>query len=57
MNANIISIPLDLGYQIQVGYVKQNDVFLPEEMEVFIYFLLESLEKSNEIDEFFSRWI
>ncbi|MCZ8516715.1 hypothetical protein O9H85_30960 [Paenibacillus filicis] len=47
MNPNIISIPLDVGYQIQVGYVKRNDIFLPEEILVYIDLLSEALEKSK----------
>lgn len=46
MNANIISIPLEEGTQIQIGLVKRNDVFLPEEVLVYIDFLKFALEKS-----------
>ncbi|MEC1715149.1 LysR family transcriptional regulator substrate-binding protein [Schinkia azotoformans] len=46
MNPNIISIPLDGGSLIQVGLVKRNDVFLPEEVQVYIDFLKSALEKS-----------
>ncbi|MEC1719005.1 hypothetical protein P9265_07755 [Schinkia azotoformans] len=46
MNPNIISIPLDGGSVIQVGLVKRNDVFLPEEVQVYINFLKSALEKS-----------
>ncbi|MDN3019055.1 LysR family transcriptional regulator [Paenibacillus sp. BSR1-1] len=51
MNPNIISIPLEGGNLIQVGLVKRNDVFLPEEVLVYIDFLKSALEKSipNEI--------
>jgi DNA-binding transcriptional LysR family regulator len=47
MNPNIISIPLDGGYQIQVGYVKRNDIFLTEEILVYIDLLSNALEKSK----------
>lgn len=47
IDPNIISIPLDGGDQIQVGYVKRNDVFLTEEISVYIDFLSEALEKSK----------
>lgn len=47
MNPNIISIPLDEGCQIQVGYVKRNDVFLTEEISVYIDLLSDALEKSK----------
>ncbi|WP_026574410.1 LysR family transcriptional regulator [Bacillus sp. UNC438CL73TsuS30] len=46
MNSNIISIPLEGGNLIQVGLVKRNDVFLPEEVLVYIDFLKLTLEKS-----------
>lgn len=46
MNPNIISIPLEEGNSIQVGLVKRNDVFLPEEVLVYIDFLKLALEKS-----------
>ncbi|MED4907678.1 hypothetical protein P9761_05455 [Brevibacillus centrosporus] len=46
MNPNIISIPLEGGNLIQVGYVKRTDVFLSEEMLVYIVFLNLALEKS-----------
>jgi DNA-binding transcriptional LysR family regulator len=47
MNPNIISIPLDAGYQIQVGYVKRNDIFFPDEIKVYIDFLSKALETSK----------
>lgn len=46
MNPNIISIPLAGSNLIQVGLVKRNDVFLPEEILVYIDFLKVALEKS-----------
>lgn len=46
MNSNIISIPLEGGNLIQVGYVKRSDVVLPEEMQVYLEFLTRALEKS-----------
>ncbi|MBA9024719.1 MULTISPECIES: LysR family transcriptional regulator [Bacillaceae] len=46
MNPNIISIPLEGGNLIQVGLVKRNDVFLPEEVLVYIDFIKLALEKS-----------
>ncbi|MNI88722.1 hypothetical protein D3C73_1460490 [compost metagenome] len=46
MSPNIISIPLDGGYQLQVGYVKRSDVFLTDEMKVYIDLLLKALEGS-----------
>lgn len=46
MNPNIISIPLEESNSIQVGLVKRNDVFLPEEVLVYIDFLKLALEKS-----------
>jgi DNA-binding transcriptional LysR family regulator len=52
MNPNIISIPLEGGNLIQVGLVKRNDVFLPEEVLVYIDFLKLALAKSmpNDMD-------
>lgn len=46
MNPNIISIPLEGSDLIQVGLVKRNDVFLSEEILVYIDFLKVALEKS-----------
>ncbi|WP_165350824.1 LysR family transcriptional regulator [Ectobacillus funiculus] len=46
MNPNIISIPLEGNSLIQVGLVKRNDVFLSEEILVYIDFLKVALEKS-----------
>ncbi|KAB2328308.1 LysR family transcriptional regulator [Cytobacillus depressus] len=46
MNPNIISIPLEGSNLIQVGLVKRTDVFLPEELLVYIDFLKLALEKS-----------
>ncbi|WP_462411520.1 hypothetical protein [Neobacillus sp. Marseille-QA0830] len=46
MNPNITSIPLEGSNQIQVGWVKRNDVLLPEELLVYIDFLKSALEKS-----------
>ena len=46
MNPNIISIPLDESNQIQIGLVKRNDVFLPEELLLYIDLLKTSLSKS-----------
>jgi DNA-binding transcriptional LysR family regulator len=46
INPNIISIPLDGSTVIQVGFVKRTDVFLPEELLVYIEFLRTSLIKS-----------
>lgn len=46
MNPNIISIPLEGSNLIQVGLVKRNDVFLPEELLVYIDFLKLALGKS-----------
>lgn len=47
MNPNIISIQLEGGNMIQVGLVKRNDVFLPDELLVYIDFLKLALEKSK----------
>lgn len=46
MHSNIISIPLEGGNLIQVGLVKRKDVFLPEEISVFIDFLTVALKKA-----------
>lgn len=46
MNPNIISIPLERGNIIQLGLVKREDVFLPEEVLVYIDYLKLMLEKS-----------
>ncbi|WP_176586207.1 LysR family transcriptional regulator [Priestia megaterium] len=46
INSNIISIPLEGSTVIQVGFVKRTDVFLPEELLVYIEFLRTSLIKS-----------
>lgn len=46
INPNIISIPLEGSTVIQVGFVKRTDVFLPEELLVYIEFLRTSLIKS-----------
>ncbi|MFE8696080.1 LysR family transcriptional regulator [Cytobacillus sp. FJAT-53684] len=50
MNSNIISIPLEGSNLIQVGLVKRNDVFLPEEVLVYIDFLELALGKSMPVD-------
>lgn len=50
MNPNIISISLEGGNLIQVGLVKRNDVFLPEEILVYVDFLKVALEKSTPKD-------
>ncbi|MGG1674745.1 LysR family transcriptional regulator [Neobacillus sp. NRS-1170] len=47
MNPNIISIPLEGSNIIQVGIVKRNDVFLPDELLVYVEFLKLALEKSK----------
>lgn len=47
MNPNIISIPLEESNLIQVGLVKRNDVFLSEELLVYIDFLKVALAKST----------
>ena len=47
MNPNIISIPLEESNLIQVGLVKRNDVFLSEELLVYIDFLKSALAKST----------
>ncbi|VBB06135.1 transcription regulator hth lysr [Lucifera butyrica] len=46
MNPNIISIPIEEGSLIQLGLVKRNDVFLPEELMIYINFLTTALKKS-----------
>lgn len=46
MNPNIISIPLEGGNLIQVGLVKRKDVFLSEELLLYIDFLTAALSKS-----------
>lgn len=46
MNPNVISIPLEESHLIQVGYVKRNDVFLPEELLIYLDFVKLALEKS-----------
>ncbi|PEJ57289.1 hypothetical protein CN692_14150 [Bacillus sp. AFS002410] len=46
MNPNIISIPLEGANQVQIGWVKRNDVFLPAEALVYIDFLKLALKKS-----------
>jgi hypothetical protein len=46
MNPNIISIPLEEGNLIQLGLVRRNDVFLPDELMVSIDFLTTALKKS-----------
>ncbi|GFZ30254.1 LysR family transcriptional regulator [Clostridium zeae] len=45
-NSNIISIPLEGSDQIQVGFVKRKDVFLSEELLLYIDFLTAALLKS-----------
>lgn len=50
MNPNIISIPLQEGSLIQLGLVKRKDVFLPEELIVYIDFLTTALEQSTPPD-------
>ncbi|MFB9327812.1 LysR family transcriptional regulator [Paenibacillus aurantiacus] len=47
MNANIRAIPLNEGYEIQVGVVKRKDTFLTEEIATYIEFLSEAIEKSR----------
>lgn len=46
MNHNILSIPLEENHLIQVGFVKRNDVFLTEELLIYLDFLKIALEKS-----------
>jgi len=46
MNSNIISIPVEEGNLIQLGLVKRNDVFLPEEIMVYNKLLTTALKKS-----------
>ncbi|MFL0196009.1 LysR family transcriptional regulator [Clostridium sp. WILCCON 0269] len=46
MNPNIISIPLEGSNLIQVGLVKRKDVFLSEELLLYIDFLTAALLKS-----------
>lgn len=46
MNPNIIAIPLEEGHLIQLGLVRRNDVFLPDELMVYIDFLTTALKKS-----------
>lgn len=55
MNPNIISIPLEEGNLIQLGLVKRNDVFLPEELMVYIDFLTTALKKSAPKDGLFKN--
>jgi len=47
MNPNIISIPLEENQLIQVGFVKRKDVFLPEELLIYLDFLKTALENSK----------
>lgn len=47
MNFNIISIPLEESNLIQVGLVKRKDVFLSEELLLYIDFLTAALSKST----------
>lgn len=47
MNPNILSIPLEENQLIQVGFVKRKDVFLPEELLVYLEFLKTALENSK----------
>jgi DNA-binding transcriptional LysR family regulator len=46
MNPNIISIPLEGSNLIQVGLVKRKDIFLPEELLLYIDFLTAALTRS-----------
>ena len=46
MNPNVISIPLEENHVIQIGYVKRHDVFLPEELLIYLDFVKSALEKS-----------
>lgn len=46
MSPNIISIPLEGSNLIQVGLVKRKDVFLSEELLLYIDFLTAALSKS-----------
>ncbi|MTK63942.1 MAG: LysR family transcriptional regulator [Methanobacterium sp.] len=47
INPNIISIPLEGSNLIQVGLVKRKDVFLSEELLLYIDFLTAALAKSE----------
>lgn len=47
INPNIISIPLEGSNLIQVGFVKRKDVFLSEELLLYIDFLTAALAKSE----------
>lgn len=47
INPNIISIPLEGSNLIQVGLVKRKDVFLSEELLLYIDFLTAALAKSK----------
>lgn len=46
MDSNIISIPLIENYLIEIGFVKRNDVFLPEELLKYLEFVKNALEES-----------
>lgn len=46
MNPNIISIPLDIPNELQIGYIKRYDQLLPREMNTYIEYLTKSLIKS-----------
>jgi len=46
MNSNIISLPLEEGSLIKIGWIKRNDVFLPEGFMVYIDFLITALKNS-----------
>ena len=50
MNSNIISIPLEGGCRTQIGLVKRKDVFLSEELLLYIDFLTKALGKTSSIN-------
>lgn len=46
MNPNIISIPLEHGSTIEIGYIKRHDIVFSKEIFVFIDFLDQALSNS-----------
>ncbi|ANY70193.1 hypothetical protein BBD42_29575 [Paenibacillus sp. BIHB 4019] len=47
LNPPLIAIPLENGHPIEIGYIRRNDIILPEEIKVYIELVSEALEKAK----------
>ncbi|SFQ17164.1 DNA-binding transcriptional regulator, LysR family [Oscillibacter sp. PC13] len=46
MHPNIISIPIQDGHRIQIGYLRQHEVSLPEDVRLYLDYLEDTLRNS-----------